>query len=692
MMLASDAPTTLTRDRVEALIRQPEECTVAKVLEAVHAADGDEACARTLARAANGEEVTAELMAAVLPDVVGAVPFVGVIVAARGDRAEELVKLVERSRLTVHSLGADNRVLTLYAAARLGAGREDILRRVVPHARRILRKVSTPAQRRWVVSLAEAIGDPQLLEAVRIWQIIAGPSGAAAAVDAHLGRSVAELIAELPQETRGPRVVAGFTVRTAPKVGRNELCPCGSGRKYKRCHAESDAATVRPSPIASLSWDEYVREGASRMSADDVLKLAPRDLMRVDLQGLSDDALLAAQRRFVAGRRWQSAGQVVDLLAARGHVDADVIRAALASVALGCNEVVVAREQLEKVRDRSVVPFGDLLDLALRIRAPGVLDKLVEAAEVAVREEEGAATLARVMLRATPALGILVARGCLRAEEPDEVAAVLDEIEDARDRLNLPAGDLAWDLYAAVQDDAANLDELTEVESERATIEREADRLRADLRAASSRLQDLESELAHRRSLEADGPRRAQTPVPTRSTPGEATRAKGDEHREQRRKIDELQALIRAGNEERLELRQRLAEASAHGRNIGASAARSQLLDESDEDDVAAEVPSGNLQRRVRVPAFDRRATDAVGTIPGHVAAAAVRTAGELAAGDSAAWRGVKQAKDMRRQMMMARIGIHHRLLFRVEDDILRVVDVVPRENLLTTLKRLRDA
>jgi preprotein translocase subunit SecA len=23
---------------------------------------------------------------------------------------------------------------------------------------------------------------------------------------------------------------------TVPKVGRNELCPCGSGKKYKKCH------------------------------------------------------------------------------------------------------------------------------------------------------------------------------------------------------------------------------------------------------------------------------------------------------------------------------------------------------------------------------------------------------------------------------------------------------------------------
>ena len=25
-------------------------------------------------------------------------------------------------------------------------------------------------------------------------------------------------------------------LNASPKVGRNELCPCGSGTKYKRCH------------------------------------------------------------------------------------------------------------------------------------------------------------------------------------------------------------------------------------------------------------------------------------------------------------------------------------------------------------------------------------------------------------------------------------------------------------------------
>jgi preprotein translocase subunit SecA len=26
------------------------------------------------------------------------------------------------------------------------------------------------------------------------------------------------------------------------KVGRNDLCPCGSGKKYKRCHGNGSAA------------------------------------------------------------------------------------------------------------------------------------------------------------------------------------------------------------------------------------------------------------------------------------------------------------------------------------------------------------------------------------------------------------------------------------------------------------------
>jgi preprotein translocase subunit SecA len=29
--------------------------------------------------------------------------------------------------------------------------------------------------------------------------------------------------------------------RSVPKVGRNDPCPCGSGKKYKKCHGSAAA-------------------------------------------------------------------------------------------------------------------------------------------------------------------------------------------------------------------------------------------------------------------------------------------------------------------------------------------------------------------------------------------------------------------------------------------------------------------
>src|ERR1700676_5205201 len=39
-----------------------------------------------------------------------------------------------------------------------------------------------------------------------------------------------------------PESAAPF-VRPMPKVGRNEPCPCGSGRKYKHCHGTLQQAS-----------------------------------------------------------------------------------------------------------------------------------------------------------------------------------------------------------------------------------------------------------------------------------------------------------------------------------------------------------------------------------------------------------------------------------------------------------------
>ena len=46
-----------------------------------------------------------------------------------------------------------------------------------------------------------------------------------------------------PARTASPRRRRPETVtRGQPKVGRNDPCPCGSGKKYKKCHGASEAA------------------------------------------------------------------------------------------------------------------------------------------------------------------------------------------------------------------------------------------------------------------------------------------------------------------------------------------------------------------------------------------------------------------------------------------------------------------
>ncbi|HEY0107570.1 MAG TPA: UPF0149 family protein [Rhizomicrobium sp.] len=42
-------------------------------------------------------------------------------------------------------------------------------------------------------------------------------------------------IADYWQQKNKPMPAGAVPVRTTPKVGRNDPCPCGSGRKYKKC-------------------------------------------------------------------------------------------------------------------------------------------------------------------------------------------------------------------------------------------------------------------------------------------------------------------------------------------------------------------------------------------------------------------------------------------------------------------------
>jgi preprotein translocase subunit SecA len=78
----------------------------------------------------------------------------------------------------------------------------------------------------------------QHAEAVSPIQAVPGPGEAPEA--APPGGNVMEME---PRQGAPAGAPAAPFVRAVPKVGRNEPCPCGSGRKYKHCHGALQQAS-----------------------------------------------------------------------------------------------------------------------------------------------------------------------------------------------------------------------------------------------------------------------------------------------------------------------------------------------------------------------------------------------------------------------------------------------------------------
>ena len=105
-----------------------------------------------------------------------------------------------------------------------------------------------------------------------------------------------------------------------PKIGRNEKCPCGSGKKYKRCCLKKDAVLEH----SELRSRRVVHDMGAVLAGDDpldVLSNQVTDLIRAGLLDEAEEAVRQLQRDYpdmIDGiDRW------AQLLTARGdHAEA----------------------------------------------------------------------------------------------------------------------------------------------------------------------------------------------------------------------------------------------------------------------------------------------------------------------------------------------------------------------------------
>jgi len=690
---AAEASFAFDRASLGHLIADPAACEIDRIRASIERADHDDAVIRALARARLGLPLPAELVAELLVGVELMTQFFALARAASGELLHPLLELLRRARFGDDLIGAEQTIYTSFVLWQ--QQRPEIVRpAIAPRLRRLVRQYSLHSLPAGMVGwLATQLGDPHLTALYEESQADGDEAYARRLAEVAGGfvteawaRALDRIIDDMPE--RAPEeAIAGVPIRAAPKVGRNELCPCGSGKKFKKCHADL------PLPVGvAPSRAERLRALEPRLDRDQVRRLWRADLARLELTRLRDLTVIEVLRCQAQLHDWRRACLAADEIGRRsGEAAAAEHLYEVVHEALQARQYDEARRLLTRLD--GVIPHDDLrLELALAMREPDALAQLEAAARAVVMEtgEEHATDLACAALHTLPALGILIARGALRADDLLEAETLLEEIEEARDELALPPGDPAVELFEALGGVQEKQREAARTKAERESLAQTAASLRADLGETTDRLAALQRQVTeHQRELE-----RAERTAAEASQRAARSAAEEQERRTLRSKIEELQGLIREGNEERGELRRQLSTAAqdrsgappAHG-----SRARGREPDGDGDDDGVEDLPAEAGARRVQIPRFGATAAAALETAPHNIAAAAMRTIGALAAGDPAAWRGVKQAKDMPRQVLMARIGIHHRLLFRGEG-ALDVLDLVTRESLMTTLKRLRSS
>lgn len=594
-----------------------------------------EAAAMTAIARARKETLPIEIAMTVLPGIELPQVVIALIACATGDRTR-LVELLHHRRFPQTKENGELEAIVLHAAWLAGA-------RPLAELRRLAARQMFADGYALLAAMAKQVDDANVALAVKaISTFDTEYAKEVAATTKALAQSVEATYASLPPDVVAAAGAVGFTVRAEKEPGRNDPCPCGSGLKYKKCHA--DKPVEAGSPIPGVSWEAFLTTAADQMTGAHVATLPLKDLARVAIDKLTPEARRAAGRAFLKARQWARAEAVIG-----DNVDE---RIQLILERLWCKEDVSAEIARLPDEKRKLFALEGATDLAAEI--PREI-------EAALRSEDKTkqTDLAHALLRTSPWLGILAARACIGAwlvEDPD---LLLEAVEEVRDELGLPPTDPAWDV----------LDTIAPKGGKRRAAKKVVDEdLQKQLQEHAARAAELErSHDSLKRQLDE-----------ARTLPAAALARKQENKGELEAKIEELEALIREGNAERRELRRQLEKLPPEEKPVAV------VVDDEPGDDLP------QTQRGLVIPRFDRRVLDAFDEVPQAVAAEAMRTIGTLSAGDGFAWMGVKQAKDMVKQVLMARVGIHHRLLFRVGEGAMDVLDLVTRETLMTTLKRIR--
>jgi mRNA-degrading endonuclease RelE of RelBE toxin-antitoxin system len=581
-----------------------------------------------------------------------------------GDVTGALLSAVADGRLS-----REKEAVAIFLASRrcLEEGGERHRREIVRSARMQARRANGLAQHLFILGAAEILGDPELSFLAPSPERLRPLSDEMTDALIELGRR--PVLWNLEEDEDAVAILAPRR-RAVVRLGRNDACHCGSGKKYKRCCAEKDEDRLRDSSdVAGLTRAELRRHLEEHLTLERIHSLKAYELAGLDPTLIAPDLRRAVLNRLAVFREF---GAIRELFAAIGTDGLEGHWLDAIDFALDAGKKDEARALMAIGNGRK----DEWLGFPARFLAEGIEE--VRALEILEDEAKRSIDEGPVGLAIDPwpmaHLGIHVARGVAPPSPPLDLDTLLEELGLARDCLDLPAsipsrlrGSVGWG------EELEDLEPETAVEPEpQRQLE---DRHARDLAVKEAEVARLREELSRlRKKLEAEQNALSEAKEPPKLDGRDA---------ELKERVAALKTELSQRHSERNQLRRQLDRTMKRLEALEAERRdRESPGDPGDDVDVTdelVEIPLGPLP--LRIPIFSKRFRSSLEKAPEPTRRRAVVVASRIAAGDASALRGacrLRSDRDLYRQ----RIGREYRLLFRLQDEELDVVELAPRREL----------
>ena len=428
------------------------------------------------------------------------------------------------------------------------------------------------------------------------------------------------------------------------------------------------------------------------MTPDQFFEMRIQELCRQDLSALPSELLAIAVSRFCQYHHWDYAREAINELSGRDDLPRyqtmDGYRRIRIGEALRAHQLDCAREQIALLDKPD--ELDDSLRLEIKLHDPNqnTLRELNDYALAQLREQGDASgvELAYGLLATFPALGIFFARGALSSKRVLDSEMLLENIEEVRDALQLPAGDAGQELFDRISEQGMDEHLLRHAEQAASQTQkvavRETETVREQYRASRQRIDDLQATLLDKESHLKELLNRLN------QSTSEENSLSADRHSDSpnpavlRDKITELKALRKLSNKERSKIRRQLLEAT--NRQVKISDTDTETIIEEEEPLESADLADNKRATAVRrFPVFRDSAKKSLRKIPLQVANAAMQAVADLTSAKAAGWSSVKRLKGAS-GIFSQRIGSHYRLLFSLDPagDELIVQELIQRKNL----------